>query len=129
MKKLYFYLHMILFISGEEAIQILTKTLRINPKKVCLGLGYSRLILATLETVWNCVCGSYTNECIFLELEGVFVLLDLLQTQVDKSEQASRAKVANKNGDSLKSVILGCLLDLLENPKSLHHAMTWIGKL
>lgn len=113
---------------GQEAVQLLAKILQLDSKKVCLGLGYTRLLLATLESVWCCICGSYTNECYFLEQEGAFVLLDLLEVQMNNSKLSGSARSKSGHVDSLKSVLLGCLLDLLENPKSLHHVMTWTGK-
>lgn len=43
------------------------------------GLGHHRLLLAAMDCVWCTVVGSPMVEDIFLEMEGVFVLLDILQ--------------------------------------------------
>ena len=62
-----------------------------------------------------------------LEQEGAFVMLDLLEVQMTNSRNTNTGTAKSGHADSLKSVNLGCLLDLLENPKSLHHVITWTG--
>ncbi|XP_060581085.1 cilia- and flagella-associated protein 69-like [Ruditapes philippinarum] len=57
------------------------------------------------------IVGCYATEDYFLEKEGVFLLIDLLQ-QCPKG---------------MDNLILGCLLDLCENPKTVHHVLTWRG--
>ncbi|PIK43059.1 putative cilia- and flagella-associated protein 69 [Apostichopus japonicus] len=68
-------------------------------------------MLATLGAVWCCIVGATINEDQFLEGEGIFLLLDLLQN-------AAR---------SMHNLILGCLTDLCENAKSVSHLSTWRG--
>ncbi len=43
------------------------------------GLGHSRLLLAAIDCVWCTVVGNSVVEDVFLEKEGVFILLDLLK--------------------------------------------------
>ncbi|KAI9184363.1 hypothetical protein H9P43_003416 [Blastocladiella emersonii ATCC 22665] len=65
--------------------------------------------LAVLDAVWSAVCGCRLNEESFLEAGGVFRLLDLLAA-------AERA---------VQSHLLSVLLELLENPKTHQHVVTW----
>ena len=58
---------------------MLLQYMRTNPDKLARGLGHHRLILATLDCIWCCVIGAYMNEDAFLEGQGLFLLLDLLQ--------------------------------------------------
>nr|KAJ3420520.1 hypothetical protein HK105_005580 [Polyrhizophydium stewartii] len=67
------------------------------------------VILAVVECIWGSVCGNYVNEDVFFQNEGIFLLLDLLEDAVPK----------------LKRHIMGCLLDLLENPKCIYHLLQW----
>ena len=123
----------LILIAGQEGVQVLSNTLKIDSRKICLGLGYTRLILAAIEAIWNSVCGSFTNECYFLEQEGVFLLLDLLDKnagEINNLGASDSDKPVNKSShDRIKTVALGCLLDLLENPKTLSHVLTWTGKM
>lgn len=59
------------------------------------------MILATIECIWGTVCGDSHFEEVFLGHQGIFKLLDLLEIGTNK----------------IKRHTLGCLLDLLENPK------------
>ena len=47
--------------------------------KLNRGLGHHRLMLATVDNVWCSVVGAYISEDQFLEGQGVFLLLDLLE--------------------------------------------------
>ncbi|WAQ94009.1 CFA69-like protein [Mya arenaria] len=58
------------------------------------------------------IVGCYSTEDYLLEKEGIFLLIDLLEA-------------CPKN---MHNLILGCLLDLCENPKTIHHVLTWRGK-
>ena len=50
--------------------------------KFSSGLGHHRLLLAATDCVWCTVVGSTIVEDIFLESEGMFVLLDILKVCV-----------------------------------------------
>ncbi|CAF1089108.1 unnamed protein product [Rotaria sordida] len=98
-------------IFGSEGIEMLIQLLVIESQYVCGGLGYHRLLVAAIDCVWCCVVGSVINEDEFIQKQGIFALLDLIET----------------NPKSLQNIILGCVLDLTENTKCLHFIMTWQG--
>ncbi|KAI8849133.1 hypothetical protein BC829DRAFT_199929 [Chytridium lagenaria] len=60
------------------------------------------VLLSVVECIWGAVCGCQLNETRLLQLNGVFHLLDLLDVI----------------GPQTQKHVLGCLLDLLENPKT-----------
>ncbi|CAF0791002.1 unnamed protein product [Rotaria sp. Silwood1] len=99
-------------IFGSEGIEMLIQILSIECPYVCGGLGYHRLLVAAIDCVWCCVVGSVINEDEFIQKQGVFALLDLIET----------------NPKSLQNIILGCVLDLTENTKCLHFIMAWQGR-
>ena len=70
----------------------------------------SNVLLAALECVWEAVVGRRTNEEIFLENQGMFIILEVL-------EKTSEADI--------KRHLLGTMLDLLENPKARSHVLEW----
>ena len=63
-------------------------------------LEHETLILAVVECIWGTICGNLNFEDVFIEEQGVYYLLDLLE----------------ENSYKVKRHTLGCLLDLLENP-------------
>ncbi|KNE54639.1 hypothetical protein AMAG_00600 [Allomyces macrogynus ATCC 38327] len=67
------------------------------------------LRIAVLDAIWSAVCGCRHNEESFLEASGVYKLLDLL-THGERAVQ---------------SHVLSLVLELLENPKSRRHLVTW----
>ncbi|KAI8913594.1 armadillo-type protein [Gorgonomyces haynaldii] len=71
-----------------------------------------RVILGAVECVWGTICGNLVYEDLFFKSEGIFHLLDLLEGATDK----------------MKRHILGCVLDLLENPKAIYHLLQWRTK-
>ncbi|XP_070566690.1 cilia- and flagella-associated protein 69-like [Ptychodera flava] len=97
---------------GGQGVDVVLQYLKTDPMKISSGLGHHRLMLATVDCIWCSVVGCYMNEDLFLEGEGMFLLLDLLEA-------------CPKN---MHNLILGCILDMCENPKSIHHVMTWRGK-
>lgn len=97
---------------GEVGVNVCVHYLRTNPKLNNSGLGHHRLLLTAIDCVWCAIVGCYATEDYFLEKEGVFLLLDLL-------EQCPKG---------MDNLILGCLLDLCENPKTVHHVLTWRGR-
>ncbi|CAF2057881.1 unnamed protein product [Rotaria magnacalcarata] len=98
-------------IFGSEGIEMLIQILLTKSSCVCGGLGYHRLLVATIDCVWCCIVGSVINEDEFIQKQGIFSLLDLIET----------------NPKSLQNIVLGCLLDLTENTKCLHFMMAWQG--
>jgi hypothetical protein len=70
------------------------------------------VLICAIESVWATICGILNHEDSFFELEGIFILLDLLESSAFKT----------------KSHILGCVLDLLENPKCIYLALEWRTK-
>ncbi|XP_072017652.1 cilia- and flagella-associated protein 69-like isoform X2 [Amphiura filiformis] len=97
---------------NDKGVKVLLQYMRTNPDKLARGLGHHRLILATVDCIWCCVIGAYMNEDAFLEGQGLFLLLDLLET----------------SAKNMHNLLIGCLLDLCENPKSVAHMMAWRGK-
>uniref|UniRef100_A0A8C7CZV2 Cilia and flagella associated protein 69 n=1 Tax=Oncorhynchus kisutch TaxID=8019 RepID=A0A8C7CZV2_ONCKI len=73
---------------------------------IIIGLGHNKLILSTVDCVWSCIVGCYTTEDVFLEKEGIFLLLDL----------------------NMQNVVLGTLLELCDNPKTMSHILAWRGQ-
>ncbi|XP_064647870.1 cilia- and flagella-associated protein 69-like isoform X2 [Lineus longissimus] len=97
---------------GSQGVDVLVRYMKINPQKFSSGLGHHRLMLATVDIIWCAIVGCYTTEEYFMECEGVFLLFDLLENCPK----------------SMHNLILGCLLDLSENRKTIAHINTWRGK-
>ncbi|GFS17857.1 cilia- and flagella-associated protein 69-like [Elysia marginata] len=97
---------------GIQGVDMVVRYLRTDTKLLSSGLGHHKLLLASIDCTWCAIVGCYITEDYFLEKEGVFLLFDLLE-------------VCPKN---MHNVILGCLLDLCENPKTVNHVLTWRGK-
>ncbi|XP_030849365.1 cilia- and flagella-associated protein 69 [Strongylocentrotus purpuratus] len=97
---------------GEKGVEVVLRYLRTDAKKLNRGLGHHRLMLAAVDNIWCCVIGAYINEDQFLEGQGVFLLIDLLESSTRNTHNLS----------------LGCLTDLCENPKTVPHLMAWKGK-
>ncbi|KAJ3274779.1 hypothetical protein HDV01_001982 [Terramyces sp. JEL0728] len=71
-----------------------------------------RILLSTVECIWGTICGNFVFENKFLQLDGMFYLLDLLETSTYDNKRHA----------------LGCLLDFLENPKAVLHVLQWRTK-
>ncbi|XP_067855032.1 cilia- and flagella-associated protein 69-like isoform X1 [Heptranchias perlo] len=97
---------------GAFGVEVLMKLLKSDPIKFYSGMGHNRLTLSTVDCIWCCIVGCYTAEDSFLEMGGIFLLLDLL-------ESSSR---------SVHNLILGTLLELCDNPKTTYHINVWRGK-
>lgn len=97
---------------GSQGVDVVVEYLKTDVKLLTSGLGHHRLLLAAVDSVWCCIVGCFTTEDYFLEKEGVFLLIDLLETCPK----------------SMHNLILGCLLDLCENPKTIAHVNAWRGK-
>ena len=93
-------------------IQVLTNYLLISDNLFSAGLGHHKLFLHALDAIWTCVVGCSANEELFLMQEGVFVLVDCLLT----------------HPTSMKSVILGVLVDLSDDARCIPHLQAWQAK-
>ncbi|XP_059159997.1 cilia- and flagella-associated protein 69-like isoform X2 [Physella acuta] len=97
---------------GIQGVELVIRYLHTDTRLLNSGLGHHKLLLASIDCTWCCIVGCFITEDYFLEKEGVFLLFDLLE-------------VCPK---SMHNVILGCLLDLCENPKTVNHILAWRGK-
>ena len=97
------------YISMLGGIQVLTNYLLISDNLFSAGLGHHKLFLHALDAIWTCVVGCSANEELFLMQEGVFVLVDCLLT----------------HPISMKSVILGVLVDLSDDARCIPHLQAW----
>uniref|UniRef100_A0A674CXB9 Cilia and flagella associated protein 69 n=1 Tax=Salmo trutta TaxID=8032 RepID=A0A674CXB9_SALTR len=91
---------------GSEGVEMTVHFLKMSTEKFYSGLGHNKLILSTVDCVWSCIVGCYTTEDVFLEKEGIFLLLDL----------------------NMQNVVLGTLLELCDNPKTMSHILAWRGQ-
>ncbi|KAJ3343461.1 hypothetical protein HDU93_008120 [Gonapodya sp. JEL0774] len=66
------------------------------------------VIMSAVRCVWEGVCGCWENEVAFLEQGGLFDLLRLIEIH-----------------SHLRPPLLGCLSDLLENPRARAHLLEW----
>ena len=66
-------------------------------------------ILATLDCLQNAIYGNKRSELHFLDVEGVQILLDLIESC----------------DYTLKRIALSCLCTILENQKSFQYFMEW----
>ena len=53
--------------------------MRKNPSSIWNGLGYQRLIISVIDCIWAVLSGCVLNEDYFIQKEGVFHLLDILE--------------------------------------------------
>jgi len=97
---------------GDAGVIMLVKFLAFHATDVISPLGLHKLVLAAADCIWSSILGCYMNEVTFLEREGAFFLLDLLE-------------ICPK---SMRNVFLGTLLDLSENEKTMSHILLWRGK-
>ncbi len=67
---------------GNDGIDILIDLLRKKPELIWNGLGYQRLIVSTIDCIWATLIGCVLNEDYFIQKEGVFILLDILEVSV-----------------------------------------------
>lgn len=97
---------------GIQGVDMVVRYLKTDTRLLNSGLGHHKLLLAAIDCTWCSIVGCYITEDYFLEKEGVFLLFDLLE-------------VCPKN---MHNLIMGCLLDLSENPKTINHVLTWRGR-
>ncbi|ESO82065.1 hypothetical protein LOTGIDRAFT_223522 [Lottia gigantea] len=97
---------------GRNGVDVVMNYLQTDAKLLNSGLGHHKLFLAAVDTAWCAIVGCTLTDDYFLERSGVFHLIDLLEL-VPKT---------------MYNVIIGCLLDLCENPKTMNHILTWRGR-
>lgn len=97
---------------GAYGVEVLIKFLMIDPNKFYSGMGHNKLLLATVDCIWCCIVGCYTAEDAFLETGGIFLLLDLLESSLEY----------------MHSLVLGTLVELCDNTKTIYHIKMWRGK-
>ncbi|EDO44742.1 predicted protein [Nematostella vectensis] len=103
---------MLMELFGVSGVQVVIEYLKKDPSKINSPLGHHKLLLATVDCIWSAVLGSFITEQVFLESEGIFYLLDLLEVCPS----------------TMQHLVLGCLVDLCENQKVLPHVLAWRGK-
>ncbi|XP_078375930.1 cilia- and flagella-associated protein 69-like [Oculina patagonica] len=96
---------------GAQGVQVLVEYLKRDPHKINSPLGHHQLLLSAVDCVWSAVLGCYLTEQLFLENDGVFHLMDLLEICPL----------------TMQNLVLGCLVDLCENAKALAHVQAWRG--
>ena len=74
---------------GEKGVEVVLRYLKTPASKLNRGLGHHRLMLAAVDNIWCSIMGAYINEDQFLEGQGVFLLLDLLEVGLDLSSLCS----------------------------------------
>ncbi len=50
-----------------------------KPAQIWHGLGYQKLITGVIDCIWSTVVGSPINEDVFIQKEGIFNILDILE--------------------------------------------------
>ncbi|NWV17705.1 CFA69 protein, partial [Origma solitaria] len=97
---------------SREGIGILIPFFKMDPMKLCSGLGHTCLLFSALDCLWSCVIGCCSAEDSFIEKQGIFLLMDLLALKEKK----------------LCSIILSILIEFCDNSKTTLHISTWRGK-
>ncbi len=67
---------------GYDGVHLVINYLRKDIANFSSGLGHHRLLLAATDCIWCTVVGNPIVEDIFLESEGVLILLDILQVSL-----------------------------------------------
>ncbi|KRX04785.1 Armadillo-type fold [Pseudocohnilembus persalinus] len=78
-----------------------------------LGISprYALYAVSILDCLWNAILGNRKSEAVFLDSEGLFVLLEFLEVCQDMH----------------KKMGLSCLSALIENPKSIPYFCDWFS--
>ena len=76
---------------------------------VAVSARYVLYAVAILDCLWNSILGNKRNETLFLDNQGMYVLLEFLEN----SDQIRR------------KMALSCLSFLIENPKSIPYFCDW----
>lgn len=94
---------------GTDGTTVLLQLMKKKPAQIWNGLGYQRFIIGVVDCIWATIVGSIINEDYFIQSEGIFNLLDIMEV----------------SPKSIQNIILGCILDLCDNPKTLIHMLQW----
>lgn len=102
------------------------------------------LICGLLFYCRSCIVGCYTTEDVFLEKEGIFLLLDLLHVSTLFGVASLGVAQAvlflwhhveflnpsylQSSPRNMQNVVLGTLLELCDNPKTMSHILAWRGQ-
>ncbi|CAD8169691.1 unnamed protein product [Paramecium pentaurelia] len=91
----------------KGAVELMVNALK-NPN---LGTSarYALYAVSVLDCLWNTILGNRKSEAIFLDSEGLYVLLEFLETCDDMH----------------KKLTLSCLSYLMENPKAIPYFCDW----
>lgn len=109
-------------------MKLLIDYLKRDVDKFGSGLGHHRLLLAAVDCVWCTVVGNAVVEDMFLEQEGVLVLLDVLSVSTQSLPTLHEYQYMpvyawsinvfmQKCPENMKNLVLGVLVDLCENSK------------
>ena len=69
---------------------MLIQLLVVDAQNIAGGLGYHRLLVAAIDCVWCAVVGSVINEDEFIQKQGIFALLDLIEVKEKKTVDSIR---------------------------------------
>jgi len=94
---------------GTPGVKMVLNYIEFDSSLYAQGLGHVEATAAAVSLVWSAINGCSANEVAFIEREGIFSLLDLLDI----------------GPLSLRNLILGCLLDLSENERALPCVIEW----
>ena len=67
---------------GNQGVDVVVEFLQTDTSKLDSGLGHHRLLMAAVDCVWCAIVGCYLTEDYFLEKEGIFMLVDLLEVRL-----------------------------------------------
>ena len=65
--------------------------------------------VSTVACIWSSICGNLQNEIELFKSEGIYMVFDLLESPHSE----------------VRSLSLGCILDLFENPNCIFHLRQW----
>jgi hypothetical protein len=105
------------FCSGHKAnqrafrkhggVELLVKHIAYNPEETLEN--FLSFEVCVIDSVWSCIVGNLKNEQRFIDQDGLFNLLEVLEV----------------GPMMLKRQCLGCLADLVENPRAARMFVQW----
>lgn len=91
----------------KNGIELIISALK--DSNIGISPNYALYTLAILDCLWNAILGNRKNENIFLENEGLYILMEFLETC----------------GLLQRKMSLSCLCYLIENPKAINYFCDW----
>lgn len=91
----------------KGGIELIINSLR--DTNIGVSPNYALYTLSVLDCLWNAVLGNRKNENVFLENEGLYVLLEFLETCNIQQRKMS----------------LSCLSYVIENPRAINYFCDW----